>query len=350
MAEICNQALAELWNALGGSTARLSSVRFVAEGGLRSVFAVTDFAAASIAAASLAAAELIDTRRPAAEVVVDRRLASFWFGQSLAPIGWELPPLWDPIAGDYETREGWIRLHTNAPHHRRAALAVLGMAPTREAVAKAIRAWNGDELETAVVAAGGCAAAMRDLTAWAIHPQGRAVTVEPLISKLPSESGPSGRPAPAVRPLEGVRVLDMTRVLAGPVATRFLAGLGAEVLRIDPPDWDEPGLVPEVTLGKRCARLGLRDEEGRTSLETLLRSADVLVHGYRPGALDRLGLDESRRAALRPGLIDVSLDAYGWTGPWQRRRGFDSLVQMSSGIAAEGMRWSGSDRPSPLPV
>ena len=142
----------------------------------------------------------------------------------------------------------------------------------------------------------------------------------------------------------------MTRVLAGPVATRFLAGLGAEVLRIDPPDWDEPGVVPEVALGKRCARLDLRDRHGRVTWQALLRTADVLVHGYRPGALDRLGLDESRRAAIRPGLVDVSLDAYGWTGPWRGRRGFDSLVQMSSGIAAEGMRWSGSDRPSPLPV
>ncbi len=146
-------------------------------------------------------------------------------------------------------------------------------------------------------------------------------------------------------------MLDLTRVLAGPVATRFLAGFGADVLRIDPPGWDEPGVIPSVTLGKRCARLDLRQPGERNVFESLLASADVLVFGYRPDALgNRLGLDAATRQRLRPGLVDVSLDAYGWTGAWQQRRGFDSLVQMSSGIAAEGMRRYGTDRPKPLPV
>ncbi len=117
-------------------------------------------------------------------------------------------------------------------------------------------------------------------------------------------------------------------MLAGPIATRFLAGYGAEVLRIDPPGWDEPGVIPEVTLGKRCARLDLTQREGRTVFESLLAKADVLVHGYRPSALDRLGYDSARRRALSPGIIDVCLDAYGWSGPLAQRRGFDSLVQM----------------------
>ena len=136
----------------------------------------------------------------------------------------------------------------------------------------------------------------------------------------------------------------------GPVATRFLAGFGAEVLRIDPPSWDEPAVVPEVVLGKRCARLDLRTPDGRARFLGLLREADVLVHGYRPDALARLGLGVETRREARPGLIDVSLDAYGWTGQWCGRRGFDSLVQMSSGIADEGMRRFGKDRPTPLPV
>jgi crotonobetainyl-CoA:carnitine CoA-transferase CaiB-like acyl-CoA transferase len=152
------------------------------------------------------------------------------------------------------------------------------------------------------------------------------------------------------RPLRGVRVLDLTRILAGPIATRFLAGFGAEVLRIDPPDWDEPGVLPEVTLGKRCATLDLRDPGQRLTLERLLGEADVLVHGYRPGALDRLGFGAERRQQIRPGLVDVSLNAYGWSGPWRARRGFDSLVQMSSGIADAGMRRQHADRPTPLPV
>jgi crotonobetainyl-CoA:carnitine CoA-transferase CaiB-like acyl-CoA transferase len=144
--------------------------------------------------------------------------------------------------------------------------------------------------------------------------------------------------------------LDLTRVLAGPVATRFLAGLGAEVLRLDPPGWDEPGVLPDVTLGKRRTRLDLRTRAGRDRFEALLRGADLLVHGYRPGALDGLGWDAAHRQALRPGLVEVSLNAYGWDGPWRDRRGFDSLVQMSCGIAEAGMARLGKEKPFPLPV
>jgi crotonobetainyl-CoA:carnitine CoA-transferase CaiB-like acyl-CoA transferase len=82
----------------------------------------------------------------------------------------------------------------------------------------------------------------------------------------------------------------------------------------------------------------------------LLRRADVLVHGYRADAFDNLGLDARTRRDIRPGLVDVSLNAYGWSGPWRNRRGFDSLVQMSAGIADAGMRLIGKDRPTPLPV
>ena len=139
-------------------------------------------------------------------------------------------------------------------------------------------------------------------------------------------------------------------MLAGPTSTRFLAGLGAEVLRIDPPWWNEPALIPDMTLGKRCARLDLRQPHDRAILEDLLRHADVMVHGYRSDALEALGLGADRRQDLSPGLIDVSLDAYGWTGPWHARRGFDSLVQMSCGIADAGMRQLARAKPTPLPV
>ena len=145
-------------------------------------------------------------------------------------------------------------------------------------------------------------------------------------------------------------MLDLTRVLAGPVATRTLAGYGAEVLRIDPPGWDEPGVIPEVTLGKCCARLDLKQTGDLERLKALMSSADILVHGYRADALTRLGLDTAQRQAIRPGLIDISLNAYGHTGPWANRRGFDSLVQFSTGIAASGMAWRHADAPVSLPV
>lgn len=344
--------LQDIWTAIGGAPGAAREIEVIGSGNLPSVFAVTELATASLAAASAAVAELVATRhsaRPSARV--DRRLASMWFGTSLRPIGWTVPPTWDPIAGDYRTADGWIKLHTNVSAHRKAALAVLGGAGEKDAVADAVTGWSADALETAIVAKGGCAAAMRGIDDWARHPQGRAVAAEPLFHLEATEAGaePDGT-IPRERPLRGIRVLDLTRVLAGPIATRFLAGFGAEVLRIDPPWWEEPGIVPEVTLGKRCARLDLRDEAQRAQLRQLLAGADVMVHGYRPDALARLGLDAARRREIRPGLVDVSLDAYGWTGPWADRRGFDSLVQMSSGIADAGMRRMQRDRPTPLPV
>ena len=190
---------------------------------------------------------------------------------------------------------------------------------------------------------------MRTQEEWKAHPQGVAVAAEPLVSATASVVGliPDW-PVPPERPLAGLCVLDLTRVLAGPVASRFLAGYGANVLRIDPPDWDEPGVVPEVTLGKRCARLDLRQTSDKDIFTALLANADILLHGYRPGALDRLGFGAEKRRSLAPGLIDVCLDAYGWSGPWAARRGFDSLVQMTTGIAATGMRWRHAERPVPF--
>ena len=344
--------LADIWQALGGRADLLAAVRETGSGNLPSVFPVTDFATASIAAAGLALAELRALQGASlSDVVVDRRLASFWFNFTLRPQGWELPPAWDPIAGDYQAADGWIRLHTNAPHHRAAALGVLGVAADKAAVAAAVSRWPADELEAAVVAAKGCAATMRSQTDWQQHPQGHAVAAEPLLhwANFPADPRSDWMPLPE-RPLAGIRVLDLTRVLAGPTATRFLAGYGATVLRIDPPFWDEPSLEPEMTVGKTCAGLDLRETADLRRLEELVAQADIMVHGYRADALTALGLDAERRRALNPALIDVALDAYGWTGPWRNRRGFDSLVQVSCGIAASGMRLLGRDRPTPLPV
>lgn len=346
-------------------------IRVTGEGALPSRFDVTGLAAASIAAAGAEIARFAarsrhdrspaspEGRRPV-RVEVDRRLASMWFGFSIRPQGWTLPSPWDPIAGDYPTRDGWIRLHTNAPHHRRAALGVLGVAEERAAVAAAVAEASGEGLESAIVGNGGCAAQMRSIEAWSVHPQGRAIAAEPLIAWHGSPTDAPANPsagrvgdassASSARPLAGIRVLDLTRVLAGPVASRLLAAYGADVLRIDPPDWDEPGVVPEVTLGKRCAGLDLAVAADRARFEELLAGADVLIHGYRPGALAGLGYDDDALRAPNPGLVDVALCAYGWTGPWSGRRGFDSLIQMSSGIAAAGQHWAGADRPTPLPV
>ncbi len=344
--------LERMWSAVGGTADGMPGVRWVGAGALPSLYPVTELAAGSVGVAAAAVAELVAAWTGAApSVQVDRRLASFWFRSSIRPDGWQLPPPWDALAGDYRAADGWIRLHTNAPHHRTAALAALAAPPERDAVARAVAGWRVDALEQAVVAQGGCAAALRTTAEWLAHPQGRSVAREPLVHyhRHPGRVTPR-RPENPSRPLAGVRVLDLTRVLAGPVATRFLAGFGAEVLRIDPPGWDEPGVIPEMTLGKRCARLDLRQSGDRERLARLIQQCDVLAHGYRADALERLGFGAQQRAQLNPGLVDVSLNAYGWTGPWRNRRGFDSLVQMSSGIAATAGQRTGPPAPAPAPV
>lgn len=349
--------LREIWSALELPADVLAHAAAVGEGELPLVYGVTDLAAASVAAATLAVSALLArSTGQVAGVQVDRVLASRWFGRSIDPQGWTLPPVWDPIAGDYQTSDGWIRLHTNAPHHRQAALRALGLdrgaQVSRESVAAVVRALGAQALERRVVAEGGCAAEMRSEAAWSEHPQGQAVRAEPLLAIRAFDPGARAAqwPLRRERPLEGIVVLDLTRVLAGPVATRYLASYGAQVQRIDPIEWDEPAVAPEMTLGKRRARLDLRTRDGRDTFERLLCQADVLVHGYRSDALERLGLGEARRRELNPALVDVCLDAYGWTGDWRHRRGFDSLVQMSCGIAHAGMTVLGKPVPTPLPV
>lgn len=321
-------------------------------GSLPSIFAVSDLAAAAVGTAGLALHQLLDADGGGQDpVLIDRRLASMWFAWSLRPQGWSPPPPWDPIAGDYRTSDGWIRLHTNAPRHRAAALGVLNVDAEREAVAEVVAQWRGRDLEGQIVEAGGCAAEMRSQVQWLESTPGSSVSAEPLIAwDIIGEKKSSPQRWDRAKPLRGVRVLDLTRVLAGPVATRFLASIGADVLRVDPPDWDEPGVVPEVMPGKRSVRLDLKKEFDRRRFIDLLAGCDMLVHGYRPGALDEIGFGQTERSSINPSMIDITLNAYGWTSPWSGRRGFDSLVQMSCGIAEAGMRLLGKDRPTPLPV
>src|SRR5262249_22990062 len=158
----------------------------------------------------------------------------------------------------------------------------LGDPRNREELAAAIRALPADLAEQMVVEAGSVAAASRSIEGRAEHPHGRSVRAEPLIDGRPrGRVGDPWGPTPR-RPLAGIRVLDMTRVIAGPMATRWLAGFGAEVLRLDSPEYDEWIIEPDpigLTLGKRCARLDLRTDEGKERFLELLAGADVFVHG-----------------------------------------------------------------------
>ena len=342
----------ELYAQLTGKISLPCTLHVSGTGNLASYYPVTPLVAASVALAGITVSQLLALRNGKHDTVtVDRRLASLWCKTSIRPDCWDIPPAWDSLAGDYATADGWIRLHTNAPVHRKAVETLLGKAENREALALRVLMWKKAELEQAVVQAGGCAAQMLSPQEWQQHVQGKSLIAEPLFQhSLSVKAAPPQWELSPQRPLAGVKVLDLTRIIAGPVATRFLAGLGADVLRIDPFGWDEPSQEADVTPGKHCTRLNLHNPQDRHRFEELLRDADVIVHGYRAGALHKLGYGSEQRRTIAPGLVDVCLNAYGWNGPWRERRGFDSLVQMSCGIAEQGMQKSGSQKPVPLPV
>lgn len=348
---------ARIWGEAGGRANVLGALTCA---GPRQVlpagFDVTGLAAGSVAAAALAAAEFLAARdevQPRAVTVDSRDACAAFAAEALfTPVGWDRPEAWDPIAGNYQARDGWIRLHTNYANHRAAAEKVLG-ARDRETVTAAAATWKAADLEAAVVEAGGCAAVMHAREEWLAAPAGaRTKAAAPL--SITVSSCQTDPPPPAPRPYSGVRVLDLTRVIAGPVATGFLAAYGGDVLRVDPPGFAEvAALLPVTTEGKRTTTLDLRSPSGRSTFESLVATADVLVTGLRADALDRLGYGDDVLASLNPALIIASLDAYGWSGPWRDRRGFDSLVQMSCGIAAAGAEagtGQGAGKPVPLPV
>jgi hypothetical protein len=191
---------------------------------------------------------------------------------------------------------------------------------------------------------------VRTAAEWHAHPQGRAVAGLPLLEIVRIGDAPAAPPGGGERPLAGVRVLDLTRVIAGPVCGRTLAEHGADVLHLTAahlPSFEH--LVVDTGWGKLSARLDLRVDADRERLTTLLHDADVFCQSYRPGALAARGLGPADLAALRPGIVYVTISAYGHDGPWRDRRGFDSLVQSASGIAEEGGRAAGDETPRHLP-
>jgi crotonobetainyl-CoA:carnitine CoA-transferase CaiB-like acyl-CoA transferase len=315
---------------------------------LASPYRVDAAAAAAVAATTLAAGRLWQARGgPPPRVRVDVRHAALAFrSERYLRLDGAAPAVWADLSGDYQAADGWVRLHANYPAHRDAIVRALGVAEDRDRVAAAVAGRAAVDVENAVVAAGGAAAALRTPAGWAAHPQGAAVAGLPLVDVERVGDCPAG-PLPAGdRPLAGVRVLDLTRVIAGPVAGRTLAGYGADVLRVGADHLSlVPALVVDTGFGKRFTHLDLRTGAGRAALRDLVRDADVLLQAYRPGALDALGFGPRECAALRPGLVYVSISAWGRAGPWRQRRGFDSLVQLATGIA-----WSDSGRPVPLPA
>ena len=350
--------LAALWR--GGALPAKALERAALTGAepvLPSSFAVGTAAQVSTAAAALAATEIGRLRNGLVQnVAVDMRHAALECCGFFTIDGKRLEP-WDKLAGLYRCDDGWSRLHTNFAHHRDGVLRLLGLPEgtetPRAAVADALASWSALGFEQAASDAGMVVAALRRFDEWDAHPQSAVIAAQPLVAiDRIGDAPPLAWPAlsPECRPLEGLRVLDLTRILAGPVGTRALAAYGADVLMVNAPHLPNIDAIIDTSRGKRSALADLRSSIDRAALFAALREAHVFVQGYRPGSLAQLGLDADTLARERPGLVQVSLSAYGDTGPWGTKRGFDSLVQTATGFNHAEAEAAGSSEPKPLPM
>ncbi|NUR50896.1 MAG: hypothetical protein HOV71_22430 [Hamadaea sp.] len=338
-------AFEQAWAALGGGAAPAYTVGD--QPVLAAALPVADLALATVAACACAAAELMRARgaqAPEATIDAARVATAFTSERHLRRAGQSFGTF-APESAFFRAADGWVRTHANYPHHRERLHHVLGSD-----IAAAVAERLALEVEEQVLAAGGLAVAVRTAEDWAASAPGQAVARLPLIGRH-ADPGIRRQQLPAFtgdRPAAGYRVLDLTRVIAGPVATRTLAFLGADVLRIDPPQLPElEGQWLDTGIGKRSTQLDLARPTDHAAFEELLADADVVVTGYRPGALDRFGLSPAALLDRRPGLVVARLSAWGAEGPWSGRRGFDSLVQAATGIAlVEGT----VDRPGVLPA
>ena len=350
------EILADLWKLADGAPAALDTVTLTGEEPqLPSSFRVAAAAQASVAAAALAAAQIWKLRSgQSQDVAVDMRHAVVECRSEryLRVDGKPPPPTWDIIAGVYKTGDRrYLRLHTNFRHHRDAVCRVLNCKPERDEVQAALMKWEAEAFETAAYAEGGVVSMMRSYDEWSASPHARALATLPTITiEKIGEAAPKPWPA-GDRPLAGVRVLDLSRVIAGPVAGRTLAVHGADVLLISSPNLPAiPWLTIDTGRGKLTSFVELRSEQGQSTLRDLLTKADIFSQGYRPSAIAGLGFSPEDAARINPGIISVSLSAYGHAGPWAERRGFDSLVQTSTGFNhAEGQA-AGVEGPKELPA
>ncbi|MES2950734.1 MAG: CoA transferase [Pseudomonadota bacterium] len=356
---LANALLADIW-ALGGLAPQaLGHVDLQgADPVLPSSFAVGTAAQTSIAAAALAACELGHVRGQSRQTVrMDMAHAALecvgWFS-----INGQVLDAWDTFSGLYACADGWVRVHANFAHHRDGALALLGLSSAtaqREDVQRILRTWKALDFEQAAAERGMVVSALRSFAEWDAHPQAQAVATQPLITleRIGDGDAPA-LPLPTLeahqRPLTGLRVLDLTRIVAGPVAGRTLAAHGADVLLVNAPHLPNVNLIAENSRGKLSCHIDLRDKNQHKAMDGLLSQADVWVQGYRPGGLEALGYGPAALAEKRPGIVIVSLSAYGEQGPWAQRRGFDSLVQAATGFNLAEAEAAGSAQPKALPM
>ena len=362
---IAQTAAARIWRDAGLPEDALPRLQLHGQAeGFASSFAAVSAVQASVGLAALAATQVEQWRRPevqAQSVSVDAQHAAFEASGYFTLNGVQPDP-WAPISGLYACgaaigHPGWVRIHANFDHHRDGALQLLGLPvgpqTERARVTEALQHWSAEHLEARAAEAGLPIAASRSSEAWRALGHAQVVASQALVALERIGDAPVldlPQLTEAQRPLAGLKVLDLSRILAGPVAGRSLAAYGADVMLVNGPHLPNIDAIADTSRGKRSALIDLREAQGRSELQQLVRQSHVFLQAYRPGALEALGFGAQSLAQLRPGMVVAELSAYGWQGPWAGRRGFDSLVQTATGINEDEAQAAGLDQPQAMPM
>jgi len=242
--------------------------------------------------------------------------------------------------GFYPTRDGRHILPANIyPGIKSRMLEVLDCADNPRALGRAIARYTADELEALGEEHGIVFAKVRTVDEFVQTEVFDYLAARPLIEiEKVGDSAPEPLPAWGTHPLSGIRALGMGHVIAGAGIGRSLAALGADCLNVwRVMEWEQDVMITSANVGLRSTRLLVKSDAGRAQLHALLRDADIFFANRRPGLLAELGMDVTAAAAVRPGLIHVTVSTHGEGGPWQRRVGFDQVAGAVTGmVAAEG--------------
>ena len=325
----------------------------------QSSFKISHIAQSCIALSALSAALVHSLREQSSVPKVSiplRQACLAYHTERLFLIDGKPVPSRGQIGGLHATSDGYVRVHDSFPNHRNGTLELLGLGhdATRENVGKQVAKWSKLDLEEAAYRNSLVIYALRSYDEWDALPQSKAISNFPILIRKISDEGPAELPPnlkqDADRCLRGLRVVEMSRVIAAPVAGQTLAAHGADVLWVTSPKLpDLPSLDRNLSRGKRTIQLDLGNDSDYETMRALLKDADVFVQGYRPASIAAKGLSPVELAKLKPGLVVANLSAFGPSGPWSDRRGFDSLVQTASGMnVSEAQHFSGDSGARPM--
>ena len=256
------------------------------------------------------------------------------------------------LNGIYRTRDSrWALPHFGLNHLRDRMLGLLEASPDQLSISKAVSKWDAIDLENAIAEMNLCGGMIRTNSEWIAEPHGKVLSEKPVVEIL--KIGPSDpEPIPSgCRPLSGIKVLDLTRILAGPIAARTLAEHGADVLMVTAENLPQVhAYVADTSHGKRSCFVDIKENEGARKLKDLIIGADIFSQGYRPRAMEKLGFGPEELSEIRPGLIYLSINCYGFDGEFSDRGGWEQVAQIMTGLTTMEDGSNKMNPPSLLPA